>query len=172
MAESVASRLYLFWTTVAPGIGVSMSDMLAGLGIKDPQVIRSALTALRKGRVHDPADETSYLPRLLVWYVRSSGLYYDYARMTGSPVEAQVPGVTLANRFGDLFTRVANLNSTLGKEGVLEARAQSLLDDAELREFISQIPILEIERIRDTINEIAHVKRILLTEAIRRPKVE
>lgn len=163
MAESVASRLYLLWTAVAPGVGVSMRQMLDSLSEWYPtaraQAVRSALTNLRKGKVRDPSEHGSYLPKLAVRYSPVDKLYYDFGRLNNTVLEAMVPESALNRSFADLLTRTTTLNSAMGEDGFL--KSTELLRDTEIRSIVGQIPFDLIYRVEDTLKEIGRAKRLL-----------
>ncbi len=157
---SRAARLFMFWTTVPPGVGVSMDEMMEAVGVSDPQPIRSALTSLRKGTVRDPDDPSAFLPRLPVRHNPNDHLYYDLSRVDGGAIAEMVPGNTLDSEFGYLWTRITNVSSAMGQEGFLTAA--ELLANPETRELVAQIPIERIYHVGDTVREIERARIMLL----------
>ena len=163
MTESIASRLYLFWTAMPAGVGVSMRQMLDSLSEWYPkiqaQAVSSALTNLRKGKVRDPNEPGLYLPKLAVRFDHVTKRYYDFGRLSSATLEKMVPESVLNRSFSDLLTRTTTLNSAMGEDGFL--KSTELLRDDEIRTVIGQIPFNLIYRVEDTIKEIGRAKRLL-----------
>ena len=164
MAESLASRLHEYWTLAPAGAGVTMRQMMQALGEGEAQAIRSALTALRMGRVRDPAEPSSRLPKLAVRFNPGDRRYYDFAKLNPATIEERVPGTALSKAFQDLFTRVATLNSAMGEDGFLKASELLDLKNPEIRELIRQVPFTDISRVEDTVREIGRARYLLEIE--------
>lgn len=124
------------------------------------QAVRSALTNLRKGKVRDPNDPGLYIPKLAVRYNPVTNRYYDFGRLNSTALGEMVPESVLDRSFTDLLTRTMTLNSAMGEDGFL--KSMDLLENADIRELIEQIPLGLIDRVEDTLKEIGGAKRRLL----------
>ena len=160
-AASLNVRLYLWWTNVVPdGRGMSMDEMMDAMDVADSQTIRVALTRLRQGRVRNPAESGAYFPPLPVRWNAGNRLYYDLSSMTPEAVAAQVPGGILAGTIGELLNRVATIESSLGRDGLV-ASAERLLGDVDTRALILQIPLEEIWAVQDHLQAIGRARELL-----------
>lgn len=164
---SLPRDLYTYWTVVAPGVGVSMREMILATETSDPQQVRSALTQLRKGRVPDPEAPGEHLPILAVRYNQPDQLYYDLGRLSGDAVAQQVPGNIFAHQMAELLTRVITLNDSIGPRGML--KSADLLANNEIREMVGQFPLEAVHRVEDVVRELGRARQLLaLGEGARR----
>jgi hypothetical protein len=160
---SLAFDLFAFWQTVGPGIGVTMTQMMEATNAADAQAVRQALTQLRKGEVPDPSERGRHLRPLPVRYNSGDGMYYDFSNVSSETVAATIPGAILANRFGELFTRVFTLESSIGPDGLVRS-AQNLLDHEDIRRLIAQMPLPRIWQVQDMVDQIARARQLLEIE--------
>jgi len=156
---SLDVRLFLYWDNLPPGRGVTMEEMAAAMDVGDYQCIRNSLTRLRKGLVRNPAVHGSYFRPLPVRWNRPDRKYYDFSNISGETVLAQVPHNVLSSAFGDVLTRVATLESSMGSDGM--GRVAYLLNSGELRALLAQIPFDEIWRVQDYLQGIARARQLL-----------
>lgn len=158
-SASLNFRLFDFWVNLPPGSGVSMGDMLDALDVDDPQSIRSTLTRLRKGVVPDPSVPGTNLRPLPVRWNPADGLYYDLSSLPSEAIAAQVPGNILSSAIGQLLVRTTTLQSSMGRDGLV--RSAQLLGDADIRSLLIQVPLRDIWRVQDQIQQIGRARQLL-----------
>ena len=164
---SLAFDLFTFWVSVPAGVGVSMQEMLDQLGATDTQSIRNALVRLRMGRVPDPSRAGSFLRRLPVRYHPVDGKYYDFSKVSPSAIDAQVPATVLVGRFAELMTRVTTLDSAMGNDGLVRS-ADQLLDDAQTKQLIGQLPVKQIFAVANLALQVAQARQLIEMEELKR----
>ena len=160
---SLAFDLFTWWQSVPPGVGATMEEMLVGMDLADPQQIRNVLTQLRKGRVPDPSVRGGYCRSLPIRYNSADLKYYDFSNLSADTVAATIPGAILAEQFDELFTRIFTLESSMGNDGLVRS-AQQLVDRPDIRRLIQQLPIEQIWRVQDAVQQIGRARQLLQLE--------
>jgi hypothetical protein len=163
---SIAFELFTWWVSVPPGVGVTMDEMMDQISVGDSQTVRNALVQLRMGRVRDPSRPGQFLRRIPIRYSHAERKYYDFGKVTSSGVDAQIPGGVLANRFGELLTRVATLDSAMGADGLVRS-ADQLLDDAGTRSLIAQLPLKRIWDVATLALQVGQARQLLEMESLK-----
>lgn len=162
---SLDFRLFSYWVNLPSGRGVTMGEMMKAVDASEPQIIRSSLTRLRKGKVSDPSRPGSQLRPLPIRWNPADCEYYDMSKFNQEAVAAQIPGRILSGAFGELVNRVATLDSSMGQDGLV--RSAQLLDDTHIRDLIGQLPLDQIWQIHATVLKIAQAKQFLELQSVR-----
>lgn len=161
---TIGLRLHTLFANTAPGVGLTMDEILEGLGERDPQRIRQALVDVRKGKVHNPATREKLRPLPVVWNSRNKR-YYNLAAASSDMVERQIPGQILTRLVNELLTRVLTIGSAMGEDGIV--RAAHMLEDRDVRNLLLQVPYNELHRVTQQTLELSNARQLLEIEGRR-----
>ena len=165
-SASQSFLLFEFITNQPPGVGFTMDQMKEAIDTDSDQVVRQLLTALRQGRVPDPAHRGQRLRQLPVNYDRETRAYYNFETTTADNVEDGVTASILLSRLADLLSRAESLRLAAGDEGIGKAITDQILSNVAARQLLGQIPIPQIQEARRTIDAIFDARWMLVQENI------